>query len=801
MNTNPSQRAGLAVALLFLSSHCFGQRSTTPPPIASFLRQHCVDCHTGDDAEGKMRLDQLLAGDVDATSIPTWTRIVDAIESNEMPPSGEPSVDLPIKQTFVADAARFAAQLRGSRPIALRRMNRHEYESTIHDLLGIDVPLMDLLPEDGSMQGFDNVADGLSISSVLMEKYLAAANTAFDATIRRIKPLAAQTRRIDLMQVKDNIESVEKNKGGTIAVDDSFIKFTPGWPPARIDPAHPIEDGIYRCRVAVWPHDPGDRTLSVALYVGSLFGPETQNFIGVFDVTGTPDNPRIIEFEAFMKAEHTIHILPRIWPEHVTWRDKHEKRPGVGIAWAETHGPLDQSFPSEATNALLGDSESITMVEDQPIYMRHRKGVKTHRVESQNPAVDATNAIRRLAPRAFRRPVTDAELLPFVDLTMNRLAAGRSFEQSVRAGVTALLCAPQFLLLNDEQNVDDFTIAERLAYFLWSSMPDDELLRLANEGKLKDPAVRIDQAKRMLADSKRQRFVDNFLGQWLDLRDIEFTTPDAKLYPEFDPLLQVAMLTETKEFFKYLIDENQSVANFIDSDFTFLNERLARHYGIPNVRGNEHFRLVRLPEESVRGGILTHASVLKVTANGTSTSPVLRGVWILDHLMARPSPPPPAGVPAVEPDIRGATTIAEQLDKHRQLEACNRCHRRIDPFGFALESFDAIGGTRDWYRSLGEGEKLGKLPYRKGLPVETASQLADGRTFENFVDFRQRMLDDKDRFVRAIATKLTIYATGRPITLADRPAIDQIVAASAKQNHGLRSMIEAIVSSDLFLAP
>ncbi len=772
----------------------------TAKRLAAFLDQHCTACHGADTQEADVRLDRLTAADSGSETIRQWTRVVDAIESGEMPPEGEDRPNAAAVKRFVSEAGRFAERMRGERPLSLRRMNRREYQNTVHDLLGIDVPLMDLLPEDGSLQGFDNVADGLSISSVLMEQYLAAAAVAFEATIRRVQPLPVATRRADLMQVKENIDSVDKKKGGTVAVDESFVKFTPGWPPARIDPAHPIEDGLYRCRVAVWPHDPGERTLSVALYVGSLFGPDAHRFIGIFDATGSSQQPRVIEFTVPMQQGDTIHIVPRIWPEHVTWRDKHESRPGVGIAWVETDGPLDQEFPSLATQRLFGDVDHIRMEPERAISMRHRKRVQWHRVESERPREDVARIVRDLLPQAFRRPVDDAEAEPFVRLALDRLDAGRSFEQAVRAGVTAVLCAPQFLLLNSQPTVDDYTIASRLSYFLWTSQPDPQLIDLAAAGKLKDPAIRRAQVLRMLADPKREQFVENFLGQWLDLREIDFTTPDKKLYPEFDPLLQEAMLGETRSFFEYLIDEDGSVLNFIDSDFTFLNERLAKHYGIAGVRGNEVFRKVALPDDSLRGGVLTHASVLKVTANGTTTSPIQRGNWVLDNLLGRPAPPPPPGVPAVEPDVRGATTIREQLDKHRAIDSCNVCHRRIDPPGFALEAFDAIGGQRQWYRSIGEGEKLGRLPYRKGPDVETASRLADGRSFADFGGYRQRLLEDRDQVARAIATKLIVYATGRPLSLADRPAIDRIVAATG-DDLGLRSMILAIASSELFIEP
>ena len=501
-----------------------------------------------------------------------------------------------------------------------------------------------------------------------------------------------------------------------------------------------------------------------------------------------------------MKENETVHIVPWVFPEHVTWRDKHEKRPGVGVAWAETYGPLDQSFPSEAQKQLFGGGETITMAEGDPVWMRHRKGVKLHHVVSSTPELDAERIIREFLPKAFRRPVDPSIADPFVKLALGRLETGRSFEQAVRAGVSAVLCAPQFLLLNRDEQVDDFTIASRLSYFLWSSMPDAELLDLAAQGKLSDAQVRHAQVERMLDDPKIERFIDHFTGQWLDLREIEFTSPDKTLYPEFDPMLQESMLRETRGFFRHILTQNLSVMNFIDSDFAVLNERLAEHYKIPGVKGHEQSRVVALPDDSIRGGVMTQASVLKVSANGTTTSPVLRGVWLLDKLLGKPAPPPPPGVPAVEPDIRGAISIRDQLAKHSADNSCARCHARIDPPGFALECFDPIGGERSWYRSLGAGKRISKREnYTIGPDVDPGGELPDGTKFADFREFRRLMLEREEQFVRAIASKLLVYGSGRPLTVADRPSVDGVAAAVGEDGPGLRSMIHAVVESEMFL--
>ena len=328
---------------------------------AAFSEKFCVKCHGPEKQKGDLRVDTLAAPLTDSEAAESWLLIADMIESGDMPPSKEEVQ--PSGEEIEAALEWIEGELaKAVVPVpGLRRMNRTEYENTVQDLLGIDTALADLLPEDTSVQGFDNVATGLGVSSVLVERYLEAANVAFEGVIRRIKPLPPETRRAVLMDLKENQESVARKKGGVISEGGAFVDFTPGWPPSRIDPAHPIEPGTYRCRAAVFPHEPGEkRTLSVAVFVGPLFGDGERRFMGMFDVRGTAEDPRIIEFTTHIEAGHTLHILPWIYPEHVTWRDKHEKRPGVGILWAETHGPLDQEFPSAAQRKLFGESDTLS---------------------------------------------------------------------------------------------------------------------------------------------------------------------------------------------------------------------------------------------------------------------------------------------------------------------------------------------------------------------------------------------------------------------------------------------------------
>jgi hypothetical protein len=380
-----------------------------------------------------------------------------------------------------------------------------------------------------------------------------------------------------------------------------------------------------------------------------------------------------------------------------------------------------------------------------------------------------------------------------------------SFQEAMLTAYQAVLCSPDFLFLRERSKaLDDYALASRLSYFLWSSMPDEELFSLAAGGKLRDPVIRRQQVERMLDSPKSHEFTRNFCGQWLDLRKIECTTPDRQLYPEFDEQLQEAMLKETELYFEEVLQNDLSLLNFVDSDWTIVNRRLAEHYGLPEVQGLE-FRKVALPPESPRGGVLTQASVLKITANGTVTSPVLRGAWLLQRILGQPPAPPPPNVPALEPDTRGAVSIREQYAAHRQVQACAACHAKIDPHGFALETFDVIGGWRDAYRSLGKGAPVDRsvdgvrVNYRQGPLVEAADVLPDQRRFHNVQEYKRLLLDQPDPIARSLCEKLMIYALGRGLTVGDRPVVDRIVHRVQAENYGFRTLIHEIVASEPFV--
>jgi hypothetical protein len=389
--------------------------------------------------------------------------------------------------------------------------------------------------------------------------------------------------------------------------------------------------------------------------------------------------------------------------------------------------------------------------------------------------------------------VTDADVRPFVQLVKARVADQDSFETALRVALAAVMSSADFLFLDEKPGkLNDFALASRLSYFLWSSMPDEELLARAAKGELSRPDVLRAQVERLLKSPKAGTFTGSFCGQWLGLRDIDLTEPHTVIYPEFDDMLKVSMVRETEMFFQEVLNQDLSVATFVDSDFTFANARLARHYGIPGPHGWT-LEKVKLPPGSHRGGVLTMGSVLKVTADGTNTSPITRGMWVLDRLLGTPPPKPPAGVQPIEPDIRGATTLKERFAKHRNDPSCASCHAKIDPPGFALESFDVAGSWRTYYRTMQWGPNVKGVEgvkYLQGRDVET-----DGQTVE---DLKKSLLADKDQLARSLARKLTTYATGAAPETVDQSEIEEIVKRVRGKNYGLRSLIHEIVQSRMF---
>jgi hypothetical protein len=427
-------------------------------------------------------------------------------------------------------------------------------------------------------------------------------------------------------------------------------------------------------------------------------------------------------------------------------------------------------------------------------------------VHSGAPLEDADRLLAAFLPKLFRRPVEAEVRQQYVERVKERLAAGDCFEAAMRSAYRTALCSPDFLYhIEPADGPDDYAVACRLSYLLWNSLPDEELARHAVAGDLRQPAVLEAEVERLLAHPRSQRFVEDFLGQWLKLRLIAATDPDKKLYPEFSAYLQDAMVAETRAYFRELLDRNLEASHLVKSPFAMVNEKLAVHYGLAGVSGTQ-LRRVGLPADCPRGGFLTQASILKITANGTTTSPVPRGAFVIDRLLGQPPEPPPANIAAIEPDVRGATTIREQLAKHREHAVCASCHSRIDPPGFALEAFDVIGGFRTRYRSIGEGDAAPRgsidpligISFKLGPPVDAGGELAEGVAFQNVQEYQALLAKDSSRLLRNLAQQLLVYATGREIRYSDRPAVNDIVSRTEARGGGLRTLLHEVVQSPLF---
>lgn len=768
-----------------------------------FLERHCHECHSGESPKGDLRLDQLKTDFAEADVRKQWRLVLQRVRAGEMPPEEKPRPpqdDVERLTAWIAgrlEAAEAAERALNGR-VVLRRLNRAEYENTVRDLLGVNVKLKDLLPLDSSSSGFDNVGEALHVSSFLMDRYLEAAEAALDVAIANRPQPPQINQRYSLTethQVKHAGESVFRklDAGGVVMFASS------AWQAVTLSPFYPPDRGRYRFRISASAVQ-SDKPVTYRVDAGLMLMGTKPHLIGYFDAPpGEPgsDKASLVEFIDELEPRNTIRILPyglaAAQTVHKAGADAYDG-PGLAVNWVEVEGPLYDAWPPESHRRVFGELRQAPA----PIYNR------PDRVEvvSDDPRADAERVLRQFSRRAFRRPVAEADLEPFITLFETKLAQGRSFEQAVRTCLAAVMVSPRFLYLDERPGkLDDFALASRLSYFLWSTMPDEQLMALAEEGELMQPEVLHGQVERLLNDPKSAALIENFVGQWLGLRDIDFTEPSHLLYPEFDEMLKVSMVRETELFFAEVLKLNLSLTNFVVSDFSMLNGRLARHYGIPGVVGWE-FRKTPLPAGSHRGGVLTMASVLKVTANGTNTSPVMRGAWVFDRILGAPPSPPPPNVSALEPDIRGATTIREQLAKHRQLESCGSCHRRIDPPGFALESFDVIGGWRENYRTTGNGKSVEvdgrRMPYHIGRAVDPGDVLSDGRAFANIDEFKQLLLADRDQIARALATKLLTYATGGAPAAADQAQIDAIVAKIREKDYAFRTLIHEIVASDLF---
>jgi hypothetical protein len=847
---------GLGLHLRVADATSPAARAASSP--AEFLTEHCAACHNRNLKKGNLDLTALKPDYADANTFALWVKIHDRVYNHEMPPKSAPQPDDAARAAFlktlaqpliVADQARIRREGRA----VWRRMNRYEYENTLRDLLGAPwLQIKELLPEDGEAYRFNKVGTALGVSHVQISRYLTAAEYALREVLahteKQPEPLTKRYYAREQRAFTSHVEFSQFNTASERATfpllgnaaDVAVLKKEAPLTVGAADPVkrelesmgvvassyEPLEirfnqfkapvPGRYKLRLSAhsfwagpespekWWHPSRDvasagRTREpITLY--AEIPPRQMRLLGNVDVS---PEPSVQELEVYLLKDETIRPdavrLFRSRPPN--WRNplaEKDGQPGVAFRWLEVTGPICDEWPGRGQRLMFGELP----------FKKNPKG----QIEfiSTNPRADAERLLRNFLQRAYRHPqpqIIEEDTQRFLKLVDASLKNGDSFTEALLTAYSAVLCSPAFTTLEEKPGrLDDFALAARLSYFLWNSEPDATLRELARQDALHKPAVLRAQVERLLGDANSQRFVNAFLDYWLDLRKVNISSPDELLYSDYylDDYLVESSAAETRAFFAELVRGDLPARNVIASDFVMINERLADHYGLSGVQGSQ-IRRVALPPDSVRGGLLTQASVLKVTANGTTTSPVVRGAWMMERLLGKPVPPPPTGVPAIEPDIRGATTLRQQLEKHRTQASCNVCHAKIDPAGFALESFDVFGGWRDKYRALADGEKapgIGKngqkFAFRYLQPVDASGSLPDGRSFKDVRELKQLLLQDERQIARNLTQQLIIFATGAPVQFSDRPTVEALLDRAARQGYGVKSLIRLIIESEMF---
>jgi hypothetical protein len=872
------------------------------PPDRDFVNDYCAGCHNGADKKGRLDLTSLPFDPKDAANLAVWVKVHDRVRAGEMPPRSQDRPDGARQKTFVEGLARSIvaaerAALAGEGRATLRRLNRHEYENALRDLLGVPwAQVAGRLPEDGEAYRFNKSGEALDVSYLQMARFMDSADYAMRlAMATNLERPAKMTRKL-YARDEFSLRNWWPRENGTLPDRLSFpVLDSHAQPDVRAgrapatSPATREREAVgkvssifsdaggygwngwrapvaarYKLRlagytvwvagggVARWFYEgqgaakapvyhtllwhrpnldevyPGRRNEPIGVYAAG--GGQTRP-VGAADFT---PKPTVGEIEVFLLPGEVIRTDgSRLFRTRVNGTDEQyvnplateDGMPGYAVQWLEVEGPFFDDAVGGAGYRLLFDQLRLKPSEQARLsvplevgpaatvgrgFRGGRGAVREapYEVESVQPRKDAERLLRAFLKMAYRRPAIDADVERFLKLFDEQFEQGNGFTRSMLSMYTAVLSSPGFVFVEEKPGrLDDHALATPLALFLWNSIPDDRLRALADRGELGKPAVLRAETERLLDDPRSRRFVEAFTDYWLDLRKIDDTSPSTTLYNDYelDDPLKLAAVEETWLFLAELLRGDLPASNLVASDFTFLNERLADHYGIKGVAG-VNFRKVKLSPDSLRGGLLTQASVLKVTANGTTTSPVLRGYWITERILGLQTPPLPPTVEAVEPDIRGAVTIRQQLEKHRANASCAACHSKMDPPGFALESFDVMGGYRERYRAVsdkvppvkGHGLNGQAFAFHYALPVDAAGTLPDGRPFKDVRELKKLLVQDEVPIARNLVRQLTVFATGAPVRFSDREEIENILEASKGSRYGVRSIVHAIVQSNLF---
>jgi hypothetical protein len=771
------------------------------------LAARCVGCHGGDTPEAKLDLSGPRPLDRLAREGATWFQVMERIEAGSMPPEDAEPLDEAQKRAVVAWARGpltnhlASLQKREGRAQA-RRLTREEYSFTILDLFGFTPGARQYLPDDGRVDGYDKVADAVPFSAASAEGYVSLAESILaDA----LKPAPKEGPP----PVAKAFHS-EQSKGHLLELPDGWmVSFNTDVYSGPLRGFQPRLPGVHRLRMHVYGYQT-DKPLPFAVYAGPGGFPQVLEIVKVLEAP--PGEPSVVEADVYFHTKgngdlgtggDTFRLVPLGLGVPVPKNHDASKCKGPGLAVLKVE--IDEpEWPTSRFRRLLADFSPDTLAAMAKPANWFKKN------DTRGPFMAEMEAtIRRIGPLFFRRDLAAGEVKALVQLAADRYDTVEPKVNPVKAAfvevMTALMTSPDFLCrIEQPGTLDDFAVASRLSYFLWSSCPDEPLLAAARSGRLRTPEGLREQAERMLADPRSSRFVRGFTDQWLGLWGIDSTTPDKDVYPGYEELLRHSSLEETRGTFARMLAKDTSVRDFVAPNWALLNARLADHYGIPGVEGVT-LRDVPLPSDSPYGGLLTHSATMKVTANGTVTSPVKRGVWVAERLLGVEIPSPPANIEPISPDTRGATTLREQLALHSQQASCAACHAKFDGYGFALESFDVTGRYREKYRVLDHEvaklppqERKGRQLWKEGLPVDAAGVTPDGKKCGGVRDLRTLLAADPAQLARGVARHLLTYATGAAATPVDDPAIEAIAASAAASKYGLRSIVHAVVQSDAF---
>jgi hypothetical protein len=768
----------------------------------NFLQSYCIECHAKENREGGLDL-QSLSYDLTAPeTYEKWVRVYDRIIGGEMPPKSDGTA---VKHPFVKTLANTLHTTHATKKgTVLRRLNRQEYENTINDLLGTNLKLAERLPADTKRHEFTNIGESLSISMIQMQQYIDCATLALEEVDRQVSremdPIKTTVSYANTLNADQWIGKVWLKR------DDGAVVFFKnyGYPTGMLREAVIPKDGYYKIRVRGYAYQ-SEQPITFSIGATTFARGLEQPTFGFYSMP--PGQPTTIETTAWIAARYMIELTVYGITDRFALKNTpvdQYQGPGLAILDIEIEGPLPNATQHEIQQRLYGKLQRLEIPPRNAKERSRGDYLPKYELTVSESRSELRETLHQFATRAYRRPVEPSEMDTFVHLFEQELAKNASADEALRTALVAILCSPDFLFIREKENrLNNFEVVSRLAYFLNRTAPDETLLELAQSSKNMELDQLNTQVDRLLQKEDFSRFVTDFSNSWLQLADINFTNPDEKLYPEYDPYLQWSMLAETRAYLLYLIENNRDVVELVQSRYAMLNERLAEHYGINNVPGPD-IRYVELPVESVRGGFLSQGAVLKVSSNGTNTSPVVRGAWVTERILGHHVPPPPPGIPGVEPDIRGASTLRDLLAKHRSLDSCNTCHRMIDPPGFALENFDPIGGYREQFRTTELGERINKeilgrkVQYRIGPKVDASGELGDGKTFANYVEFRNLLAENRRQLARAFTEKLLTFATGREMGFSDRDEINRIANQAIEPGKGIRDLVKYVVNSEIF---